>query len=484
MRRWIPSAVLLPLGLSLASASHALAPGDAERGFRDGANHHVGDDSFAALFGRLPGPGDSEALRMHTHFVHVRRWLAERPPTRPELADRRREILGYFDEYIAKGTTPMNVHVPWRTPVFIDDRGTICAVGYLIERTAGRPLAEKVARGHRYNLLEDIAAAMPEVREWVASSGFALEELASIQPGYIPPSYWNEKDLVDADIDASPVALDVPEKSGTWTSRYPTGERLAEGRYVDRRPQGTWRFYHPSGNLAAIGSFAGGTREGRWTFFHDTPQAVRMASGSFVGGILVDEWQHYDDAGTLMGHSRPESPAPFGGAGYLVHVLPHGDEGHRWVHQADIAGTRHRLDFIADGREQVYVRDGEDAAYDADGHKVAQRGGAWESFDCHWSPHRKAAARAGDVVTLHGLMWKQPDVCDAGRPVSPARGRHIEALLGSLHGGGPGTRPTPAVAIASELLSVALRPELLSVALPHELEEPASGERVAARTSP
>jgi hypothetical protein len=463
MRRWIPLA-LVPFALTLASASHALAPGDAERGFREGANHHVGDDSFAAFYGRLPGPRDSEALRMHTHFVHVRRWLADRPPTKPELAARRQEILGYFDEYIAKGATPLNVHVPWRTPVFIDDHGTICAVGYLIAQTAGRPLADRIAREHRYNLLEDIAVAMPEVRQWVESSGLSLEELASIQPGYIPPNYWNERDLTDGPIDSTPIALDVADKSGFWTSRYPTGERLAEGRYGDKRPQGAWRFFHPSGNLAAVGVFEGGVREGRWTFFHDTKHSVRMATGSFVGGVLVDDWRHFDEAGNLVGRSRPVSPAPFAGAGYLLHVLPRADHAeNHWVHQADIAGTRHRLDFIADGHEQVYVRDGEEVAYEAQGQRVSRVAGRWESSDCHWGRLQKATARAGDVVTLHGLMWKEPEVCGAGRPLSASRGKHIERLLASVRATGDSaslkdTRDGVAEGISSDLASIVEKP--------------------------
>lgn len=68
--------------------------------------------------------------------------------------------LGYLDDYIAHGVTPTNAHLPWRTAVFIDDAGAICAVGYLIERSAGRALAERIAAEHRYDFLEDIAAAI------------------------------------------------------------------------------------------------------------------------------------------------------------------------------------------------------------------------------------------------------------------------------------------------------------------------------------
>jgi hypothetical protein len=433
MRRWIP-AVLLPVSLTLAGASHALAPGDRERGFREGANHHVGDDGLTALTGRAPSASDGEPLRMHAHFVHVRRWLGSRDATKPELASRRNEILGYFDEYIAKGTTPKNAHVPWRTPVFIDDHNTICAVGYLIEKTAGRPLAEKIAKDHRYNLLEDIAAAMPEVRAWVESSGLTLEELASIQPGYVPPVTWNAADLgASAGEATGPVELQTDERSGTWRSAYPNGARLAQGPFVDKRPNGAWRFFHASGNLAAQGNFVNGHRDGEWKFFHDTKGAVPMAVGAFESGTLIEDWRHYDSAGKLVAVARPASPQSFRGAGYLLDVMPRAERVRHWVHQGSVAGTRHRLDFLADGTEQLYVHDSEDIAYDAGGHKLARVEGQWQESDCHWSRSRKITAHAGDVVTLHGLTLGEQGSCSAPRPVPARRAAHIEAMLESLH---------------------------------------------------
>src|SRR5262245_56341 len=133
MRR--PALWLLPLSLTFASTSVALPPGETR--FRDGANHRVGDDSFVERFGRAPAGGDPEELRMWTHLEHARARLAAAPPTRPELAARRGELLGYLGDYIAKGVTPHNTRLPWRTPVFIDDFDNICAVGYLIERSVG-----------------------------------------------------------------------------------------------------------------------------------------------------------------------------------------------------------------------------------------------------------------------------------------------------------------------------------------------------------
>jgi len=411
---------------------------------------------------------------MHAHFVHVRGWLGSRDATKPELASRRKEILGYFDEYIAKGTTPQNVHVPWRTPVFIDDRGTICAVGYLIERSASRTLAEKIAKDHRYNVLEDIAAAMPEVRAWVESSGLTLEELASVQPGYTPVVSWNSQDLVTGPLDNKPLELATEpgreHESGTWRSAYPNGERLAQGPYVDKRPHGTWRFFHPSGNLAAQGSFVSGARDGVWRFFRDAKDPVLMAVGSFSSGWLVDEWRHYDSAGKLVAVARPVSPTPFGGAGYLLDVVPSAEKVRHWVHQGNVAGTRHRLDFLADGTEQIYVHDNDDIAYDAGGHKLAKVDGTWQASDCHWNRVRKVTARAGDVVTLNGLTFRQQDSCDSARPLPTARAKHIEAMLSSLHAAsaeGPAeTTHDLAAVVATNWASVLVRPEVEGRTIP------------------
>src|SRR5688500_15928159 len=133
---------LLPVALFVGSASADPRPG---------ANHRLGDDSFVAAFGREPDGRDGERLRMKVHLQYVRALLGAQPATRPELAAKRAQLLGYLDDYIAKGITPQNTTLPLRTPVFIDHAGNICAVGYLIERSVGRDVAEAIAKRHRYD---------------------------------------------------------------------------------------------------------------------------------------------------------------------------------------------------------------------------------------------------------------------------------------------------------------------------------------------
>lgn len=474
MKRAVAFTGSLSVAVMISGASHALPIDGHARGFREGANHHVGDSGFVAAYHREPGANDGEGARMHAHLAYIRGQLAARPATRPELEQNRQRLLGYLDEYIAKNITPKNTHLPWRTPVFIDDDGRICAVGYLIERSAGRAVPEEVARTHRYDLLEDIATAMPEVRAWIEASGFTLEELASIQPGYEAPvaSTWGPWDPVaDSVADGAYVAEDngvttrgalragkmegawtrkrgdtllgsgtFAGGKGTWRSVYADGKTMAEGSFVNNRPTGAWRFLHPSGNVTAEGSFSSrGIRVGNWRFYYDASAPALIAEGNFAGGAITGDWRHYDSHGQLLatsGEANPGSGWRHSFGGHLLDIRPGADGVHHWVHQGNISGDHHRLDMVSDGSEPLFVKFESDEIYDADGHKLAKQDGRWTTSNCHWTRLRMAAAHAQDLVTLHGLTsrdrFDSKEKCGAARPISVARAHHIEAMSASL----------------------------------------------------
>ena len=96
---------IILVSLLVSSAAYAVPPGSK---LPHGANHHIGDASFVAAFGRAPTDKDPERVRMTTHLRHVHDWLASRPATKPELAATRAKILASLDAYVAKGTTPKN----------------------------------------------------------------------------------------------------------------------------------------------------------------------------------------------------------------------------------------------------------------------------------------------------------------------------------------------------------------------------------------
>ncbi|MCX5747436.1 MAG: hypothetical protein NT062_33645 [Proteobacteria bacterium] len=469
----------------LSTTSFALPPGHDGQGLVSGANHHVGDAGFVATYGRTPNLRDPESVRMRTHLAFVRDRLARMPATRPDLQAKRDQVIGFLSEYVAKGTTPKNLHLPWRTPVFIDDDQTICAVGYLIERSTGRALPEKIAATHRYDLIEDIARAMPEVGAWVEASGFTLEEIASIQPGYIEPTVeswrsWPAEVVYDDDGKELPAKLhadgpvedvvdgvtttsgtfarglmqgawtvtdtkghvvgkgDLTDGRGMWHSAYPGGARLAEGPMRANSPHGAWRFYHPSGNLAAEGSFLRGTRHGAWRFYYDTPAQTPIALGSFWHTTVDGTWRHFDQTGHLIATSIEVTPSQWerrSSGGHLLSITPGTDGVRHEVHQGNVNGDNHRLDGFYRGAERLYLRSGVegDEIFDADGYTLKLVDGAWTSRACHWSAKRKQIAHNADITTLHGLLDADAAECDGPATIVAARrAQQLDTMLSPM----------------------------------------------------
>lgn len=79
---------------------------------------------------------------------------------------------------------PMNTEYAERKPCFIDEEGNICAVGYLVEMTAGKEAAKSINRVFQYATINEMESDLLE--EWIATSGLTKKEYAMIQPTYEP----------------------------------------------------------------------------------------------------------------------------------------------------------------------------------------------------------------------------------------------------------------------------------------------------------
>lgn len=152
-------------------------------------NALLGDTSFEDKFGSRPTDATDEDLRISTHLEYVEKLLREADVS--ALSDRlkakRRLMLDLLREYRTAGVFPRNYdHGDERKPCFIDRDGKICAVGYLIERTAGREIAEAINQKYQYE--EILAMNDPVVDGWIAGSGLTKTECALIQPTYGGPT--------------------------------------------------------------------------------------------------------------------------------------------------------------------------------------------------------------------------------------------------------------------------------------------------------
>lgn len=98
----------------------------------------------------------------------------------PELQAERARNLDRLRDYWQRGEYPINYEHPgaWE-PVFIDLDGNICAVGYLVEQSLGREVAERINSRYHFATIRQIDA--PELKEWIKNSGLTYEEVVAIQ---------------------------------------------------------------------------------------------------------------------------------------------------------------------------------------------------------------------------------------------------------------------------------------------------------------
>lgn len=170
MRHFLPLLALLCFSLYLPAQS---------------INAIVGDTSWFEKHGAWPSDEADEQARIRTHLEYVYQRLLRETPKNLSAAqvEKRQHLLGKLANYIQSASFPRYYQHPYkRRPVFIDDRGTLCAVGHLIAEDAGRAEAERINGLFRLEFLLDMEDE--GLVAWQEQSGFSLKELAMIQPTY------------------------------------------------------------------------------------------------------------------------------------------------------------------------------------------------------------------------------------------------------------------------------------------------------------
>ncbi|MCE9577993.1 MAG: hypothetical protein K8W52_32980, partial [Deltaproteobacteria bacterium] len=300
---------------------------------------------------------------------------------------------------------------------------------------------------------------------------FTLDELASIQPGYMGPDVmhvngWAKAKMKDGDYsesrdgalvvgafkhkqmtgawtrtlvgpkDAGKVVGSGTFKNGagTWTTVRADGTRMATGGFRQSRPEGTWTFFYRSGRVAAIGAMHKGQRDGEWRFFYDADKRIKLATGTFEKGETVGRWKHFDPAGKLVATSTGRAWAE----NMVLDVEPGTDGVRRTLHEG-MPASNTRLELLRHGTDRLYVLDGEELFDDA-GNQLMKTATGWQAHACGWPAKYQRLARAGDVSKMHlalgnriipGPTEEAPTCPGAPTPVDAARAARLEALLAS-----------------------------------------------------
>src|SRR4030095_5621126 len=148
-------------------------------------NYVLGNESFVNTFGFEPDCNTDETLRLITHLEYIEKILKAKEHGRSSTAlfQKRKLLIEYLHNYIANGQFPVNYdYKNERRPCFIDKNGNICAVGYLIEQTSGRELAEEINSKFKYSYIHEMND--DKLSKWIGNSVLTLKECAMIQPSY------------------------------------------------------------------------------------------------------------------------------------------------------------------------------------------------------------------------------------------------------------------------------------------------------------
>jgi hypothetical protein len=148
-------------------------------------NSVLGDASYLIKYQKLPDKYSNEVIRIQTHLEYVENLLRNTSTKHLNKLQRlkRRQAIENLHFYWTAGVFPENREfLNDRKPCFIDAKGNLCAVGYLIEQSAGREVAEQINARFQYEYLLEMEWNV--IDEWIASSGLTKLECAMIQPTY------------------------------------------------------------------------------------------------------------------------------------------------------------------------------------------------------------------------------------------------------------------------------------------------------------
>lgn len=120
------------------------------------------------------------------HLMLVEQTLRNRDVSKLSAAQRqnRLNLLNELNGYWQAGVFPVNDYLLYQNPVFIDRVGTHCAVGYLMQQSGNDALAQKINANEKFAYVHQIKT--DGVKQWADKNGFTIDELAWIQPGYVP----------------------------------------------------------------------------------------------------------------------------------------------------------------------------------------------------------------------------------------------------------------------------------------------------------
>lgn len=175
----------------LCASLCACSPDNARNTAADTASDTAAERSGAIAPPAATSPAEataairSDQVRLRQHFDTVLADLraADTGHLGADQRAARAEHIAELQRYRDRGLYPHNHDFAGRLPYFVDEHGTRCALGHLIEESGGGDLVERIAATDNHAYVADLRGD-PELVAWLDGAGLSAAEAARIQPQY------------------------------------------------------------------------------------------------------------------------------------------------------------------------------------------------------------------------------------------------------------------------------------------------------------
>lgn len=213
----------------------------------------------------------SDQKYVQTHLTYVLPILRANPTDEftAEQKKTRLHLISILEKYRLAGRFPVNYFRMERTPIFIDEDNTHCALGYLLEQTGLEPIAQEIAEQENYDWVKDIEhEAIPHLQ---ILSGFTVEELKLIQGAYdfyLPNAFYAPNKY---EIPQKPEVIEAFFEEGSGRRALGGDESVniwCKGEGEDGVLHGRWEQRFSTKLPWIIGYFSNGKRTGQWREYY------------------------------------------------------------------------------------------------------------------------------------------------------------------------------------------------------------------------
>jgi antitoxin component YwqK of YwqJK toxin-antitoxin module len=244
-------------------------------------------------------PGEQEYIRAHLSAVEtVLRAVDVSVLSESQKAARLRN-LDILHGYILAGSFPQNFYRSSRTPVFIDENGTHCAVGFLMQQSGYEKMAKRISAADNYVFVKNIGD--PELASWQENSGLSLSELALIQPSYMaPPTAFEQQPACTTVYFSNDQNYNYFSKGGNRNPGAESGKDVwYSGQCENGVLHGMWVQYHKPGILWIEGQFVNGKKAGTWFHYLENKEKWVSEKENWVNGRQHGLYERFDNQGKL-----------------------------------------------------------------------------------------------------------------------------------------------------------------------------------------